>query len=244
MYNYDECITCKQRMRDFKTRQIKKQKKQFIFMMAMLLIVFGYLIWQVNRNIETALLREVEVRTVYKPIFTEVSAEPYQIDGVEEVTDVQPNKELYAYNSLELPTEATGEFKTYMDFRKITNKSSKQWNLQQLATTNNEGFRVFNGKYLVAVGTYYAAEVGKELRITLDDGSVFYAMVGDIKMDIHTDTNNQYIPKNGNIVEFIVDVEKLDPLTKKLGNISNSGFEGEIAMIEEVIEYGEFTNGN
>lgn len=240
MYNYDECITCKQRMRDFRGRQIKKQRRQFILMMAMLLIVFGYLIWQVNRNIES----DLEVRTMYKPIFTEVSAEPYQIDIEEDIIDVQADKEMYIYNSLQLPTEATGEFKTYMDFQKIKDKTSKQWNLQQLATTNEDGFRTFNGKYLVAVGTYYAAEVGKELRITLEDGSTFYAMVGDIKMDIHTDGNNQYVPANGNIIEFIVDVDKLDPLTKKLGNVSNSGFEGEIAMIEEVIEYGELTNSN
>lgn len=238
MYNYEECITCKQRMRDFRGRQIKKQRKQFIFTMAMLLIVFGYLIWQVNRNIETDLAKEVEVRTMYKPIFTEVSAKPYQIGIEEEIIDVQADKELYTYDNLSLPKEATGEFKTYMDYRKIKDKNSKQWNMQQLATTNEEGFRMFNGKYLVVVGTYYAKEVGKELRITLEDGSTFHAMVGDIKMDIHTDDNNQYVPINGNIIEFIVDVDKLDPQTKKLGNVSNSGFEGEIAMIEEVIAYG------
>jgi len=204
-------------------------------MMTMLLIVFGYLIWQVNRNVE----RELEVVTVYEPIFTEVSPEPYQISEVEEIIDVQEDKELYTYNTLELPTEATGEFKTYMDYRKITDKTSKQWNLQQLATTNEKGFRVFNGRYLVAVGSYYANEVGKELKITLDNGFVFYAMVGDIKMDIHTDANNQYVPINGNIVEFIVDTDKLDPMTKKLGDVSNLGFEGKIVKIEEVIAYEE-----
>ena len=113
-----------------------------------------------------------------------------------------------------------------------------------MATTNEEGFRLFNGRYLVAVGTFYADEVGKELRITLEDGTVFLAMVGDIKDNLHTDRTNRYIEKNGNIVEFIVDVDKLDPITKKLGNVSNSGFEGHIAMIEEVINYGELTNGN
>jgi hypothetical protein len=204
-------------------------------MMAMLLIVFGYLIWQVNRNIE----RELEVVATYKPIFTEVSPEPCQISEVEEIIDVQEDKELYTYNTLELPTEATGEFKTYMDYRKIKDKTSKQWNLQQLATTNEKGFRVFNGRYLVAVGSYYANEVGKELKITLDNGFVFYAMVGDIKMDVHTDANNQYVPINGNIVEFIVDTDKLDPMTKKLGDVSNSGFEGKILRIEEVIAYEE-----
>lgn len=233
MYNYEECSVCQQKMRNFKIRRVQAQKRQFILMMAMLLIVFGYLIWQVNRNVE----RELEVTTVYKPIFTEVSAEPYQISEIEEIIDVQEDKELYSYNTLELPAEATGEFKTYMDYRKIKDKTSKQWNLQQLATTNEKGFRVFNGRYLVAVGSYYANEVGKELKITLDNGFVFYAMVGDIKMDIHTDANNQYIPINGNIVEFIVDTNKLDPKTKKLGDISNSGFEGKIAMIEEVINF-------
>lgn len=231
MYNYEECSACQQKMRNFKIRRVQAQKRQFILMMTMLLIVFGYLIWQVNRNIE----RELEVVATYKPIFTEVSPEPCQISEVEEIIDVQEDKELYTYNTLELPTEATGEFKTYMDYRKITDKTSKQWNLQQLATTNEKGFRVFNGRYLVAVGSYYANEVGKELKITLDNGFVFYAMVGDIKMDIHTDANNQYIPINGNIVEFIVDIDKLDPMTKKLGDVSNSGFEGKIVMIEEVI---------
>lgn len=227
MYNYEECSTCQQKMRNFKIRRVQAQKRQFILMMTMLLIVFGYLIWQVNRNVE----RELEAVTMYKPIFTEVSAEPYQI------IDVQEDKELYTYNTLELPTEATGEFKTYMDYRKIKDKTSKQWNLQQLATTNEKGFRVFNGRYLVAVGSYYANEVGKELKITLDNGFVFYVMVGDIKMDIHTDANNQYVPINGNIIEFIVDIDKLDPITKKLGDVSNLGFEGKIVKIEEVISF-------
>lgn len=230
MYNYEKCSVCQQ-----KIRRVQTQKRQFILMMAMLLIVFGYLVWQVNRNIE----RELEVVTMYKPIFTEVLPEPYQISKVEKIIDVQEDKELYSYNTLELPIEATGEFKTYMDYRKITDKTSKQWNLQQLATTNEKGFRVFNGRYLVAVGTYYATEVGKELKITLDNGFVFYAIVGDIKMDTHTDANNQYIPINGNIVEFIVDTNKLDPMTKKLGDVSNLGFKGKIIRIEEVIAYGE-----
>lgn len=230
MYNYEKCSVCQQ-----KIRRVQTQKRQFILMMAMLLIVFGYLIWQVNRNIE----RELEVVTIYRPLFTEVLPEPYQVSKVEEIIGVQEDKELYSYNTLELPTEATGEFKTYMDYRKITDKTSKQWNLQQLATTNEKGFRVFNGRYLVAVGTYYANEVGKELKITLDNGFVFYAIVGDIKMDTHTDANNQYVPINGNIIEFIVDINKLDPTTKKLGDVSNLGFKGKIVRIEEVIAYGE-----
>lgn len=235
MNKYEECKDCKLRMRNFRKRQIKNQNRQFIMMMSIMVLVFGYLIWQVNRNVE----RDMEAFKVYKPVFTEVSANPIQIYTNDDKIDVQVKETAYNYELKELPKDANGEFKTYMDYRKITNKSSKQWALQQLAETDENGFRVFNGKYLVAVGTFYSKEVGKELRITLEDGKEINVMIGDIKQDIHTDKNNQYMTDNGNIVEFIVDVDKLDPLTKKLGNVSNSGLEGSIAMIEEVIDYGK-----
>lgn len=238
MYTYEECGKCRREMRAFKKNELRKRRKELTLLIITMAILFGYLIWQVNRNFEE------EVVTVYKPIFTEVSASPYQMDRVEEIIVVQSNDSLYEYNPLALPASSTGEFKTYMDYRKITNTSSRQWSLQQLAETNEEGFRVFNGRYLVAVGSYYATEVGKELRITLEDGTVFYAMVGDLKQDVHTDENNQYVPLNGNIIEFIVDVDKLDPITKKLGNVSNSGLEGKIAMIEEVMNFEQKVNSN
>lgn len=235
MNKYEECGECKLKIRNFRRKQIKNQNRQFIFIFSIMLIVFGYLIWQVNRNIE----RDMETFQVYKPVFTEVSAKPYQIYINDDKVDVQVENTYYNYGLMELPNDTNGEFKTYMDYRKITNKSSKQWALQQLAQTDENGFRIFNGRYLVAVGTYYAKEVGKEMRITLEDGKEVLVIIGDIKQDIHTDKNNQYVPANGNIVEFIVDTDKLDPLTKKLGNVSNSGLEGKIAMIEEVIAYGE-----
>lgn len=234
MNKYEECKQCRIKLSNFR-RQAKYRQRQFIFMLTIMIIVFGYLIWQVNRNIE----RDMKAFELYKPVYTEVPANPYQIYTNEDKIDVQVNNSYYNYDLMELPKDATGEFKTYMDYRKITNKTSKQWALQQLAETDENGFRVFNGKYLVAMGTYYSKNVGKEMRITLEDGKEIYVIIGDIKQDIHMDKNNQYVPVNGNIVEFIVDVNKLDPLTKKLGNVSNSGLEGKIIMIEEVIAYGE-----
>ena len=140
------------------------------------------------------------------------------------------------YVAYELPTEATGEFKTYMDYRTITDKSSKQWLLQQVAYTDENGFRKINGKYLVAVGTYFAQEVGKELRITLEDQTIIEVIVGDIKDDLHTDDTNRFIPINGNIVEFIVDTKQMSELALKLGSVSVLGLEGKIIKIEEEIK--------
>lgn len=229
MNTYEECRECNRKMRAFKRNQIKKQRREMAGIMVILVLVFSYLIWQVNRNLEPNVIE------VIKPVYIETAQETDQILTEHNIVGSHSEIEGSGYISMGLPEDADGSFKTYMDYKKITDKSSKQWHLQQLAYTDSEGFRKFNDSYLVAVGTYYADEVGKEFRVTLDSGIVFHAMVGDIKQDIHTDANNQYVTMNGNIMEFIVDVDKLDELTRKLGDVSNSGLEGSIIKIEEVV---------
>ena len=145
--------------------------------------------------------------------------------------------EYIRYNELELPEEADGKFKTYMDYRKITDKNSKQWKLQKQAWTEGRGFRKIGEHFLVAVGTFYADKVGKELLIEFEDGQKIKAIVGDIKQDRHTDPTNRYVPINGNIVEFIVDTEKLEPEVIRLGDVSWLGLNGKIKSIWEVERY-------
>ena len=145
--------------------------------------------------------------------------------------------ECVVHSRLDLPEEADGKFKTYMDYRAITNKNSKQWELQQHAWTEGRGFRKIGEHFLVAVGTFYADEVGKELLIEFEDGQQIKAIVGDIKQDKHTDPTNRYVPVNGNIVEFIVDAEKLDPEVIRRGDVSWLGLNGKIKSIWEVERY-------
>ena len=229
MNTYEECRECNKKMSAFKRNQIKKQRREMTGILIIMVLIFGYLIWQVNRNLESNVIE------VIKPAYIETTQETEQLHSSYNIIGSHREIEGSGYISVGLPEDADGSFKTYMDYKKITDKSSKRWHLQQLAYTDSEGFRKFNDSYLVAVGTYYADEVGKEFRVTLDSGIVFHAMVGDIKQDIHTDANNQYVTMNGNIMEFIVDVDKLDELTKKLGDVSNSGLEGAIIKIEEVV---------
>lgn len=229
MNTYEECRECNKKMSAFKRNQIKKQRREMTGILIIMVLIFGYLVWQVNRNLEPNVIEAI------KPVYIETIQETEQLHSSYNIIGSHREIEGSGYISVGLPEDADGSFKTYMDYKKITNKSSRQWHLQQLAYTDSEGFRKFNDNYLVAVGTYYADEVGKEFRVTLDSGIVFHAMVGDIKQDIHTDANNQYVTINGNILEFIVDVDKLDELTRKLGDVSNSGLEGSIIKIEEVV---------
>ena len=135
---------------------------------------------------------------------------------------------------LEVP-DVHSEMKTYMSYKAITCKTSKQWVLQQEAETDELGFRRLDGMYMIALGTYYSKSAGEIFRITLDTGFQFMAITGDVKSDMDTDPLHQH--RNGNIVEFIVDTTLMDPIARKTGNISDTAganFSGKVIAIEHI----------
>lgn len=135
---------------------------------------------------------------------------------------------------LAVPTsrQANSGFKSFMDYRVLQNRRSGQYILQQDAATDEQGFRVYDGCYMVALGTYYAKGVGERFRITLDSGVSFLAITGDIKSDAHTDPLHQH--RGGNIVEFIVDTKKIPAKCKRMGDMSYAGLQGRIQSIEKI----------
>lgn len=126
-------------------------------------------------------------------------------------------------------------FKAYMDYRYITSPNSIQYELQQNAWTDNNGFRrCGNNRYMVALGTYYTGySCGKEFKIILQDDTVIDCITGDVKADIHTDDTNRYTLINSElacIVEFIVDTDSLINGCKNSGDCSYL-FPGQIKQI-------------
>lgn len=137
-------------------------------------------------------------------------------------------------------------FKTYMDYRKITDESSAQYMLQMEAYTDDMGLRKYEDYYIVAMGTYYSDNVGDTFKITLDNDTSFNVIIGDIKADCHTDSQNMYSPVyddkgnliSANVIEFIVDTNKLDKSVTKLGTVSAyDDFKGNIVKIERTDVY-------
>ena len=130
------------------------------------------------------------------------------------------------------------DFKSYMDYRCITDTRSDQYKLQRDAFTDDNGLRMIDDYYCVALGTYYSDTIGDCFLITLDTGESFKVIVGDIKDDRHTDKSNRYCDMGngkGNIVEFIVDTRYLDDYARRMGTISAiDGFEGNIETIEAI----------
>ncbi len=124
-------------------------------------------------------------------------------------------------------------FKSYMSYRAITNTASDQYAFQQQCVTDHNGLRVYNGRYCIAVGTYYTNEVGVNIDVVMQNGTVIPCVTGDIKSDTHTDVTNRQIPVNGNVVEFIVDTAVLPNSVRVSGDVSAiPGFDGEIAYLD------------
>lgn len=141
-------------------------------------------------------------------------------------------------DSMDVPSGDTA-FKSYMSWRTITNKESRQYQLQRKCWTDANGLRRYKTYYVVALGSYYADHIGERFHITTDDGSEFECVVGDFKADRHTDSLNQYTPMDGRkcVVEFVVDMNVLDKTAKQMGDISYiRGFSGNIESIERTEE--------
>ena len=137
-------------------------------------------------------------------------------------------------------TPSNNSFKAYMSYKTITNTSSSQYKLQQRATTGKYGIRTVNGRYCIAVGSYYTTTIGTKIDIIMENGNVIQCVLGDVKADVHTDSLNR-ANSNGCIVEFIVDIASLDSTCRRMGDmsyVSSDGLKGEIKYIrvyDEVI---------
>lgn len=112
------------------------------------------------------------------------------------------------------------DFKSYMPYTAITNKSSIQYKLQQQAITDADGIRCIDSNPMVAVGTGWGVHVGDTVLIKCENGNSFKAIIGDIKANAHTDSDNKTTLSNGCRCEFIVDMRRLNITVKSRGNVA------------------------
>ena len=73
---------------------------------------------------------------------------------------------------------------------------------------------------MIAVGTYFNCGVGSSVIVELDSGRVFEAVVSDIKANIHTDNENLQHKNDGSVIEFLIDIKKLEKMSRKMGDVS------------------------
>lgn len=136
--------------------------------------------------------------------------------------------------------------KRWMDYRKTSNKNSPQYKfIKTYGWVDNEGFMRCNGEralginddyYMIALGSYYGTTIGTKYRITTDTGNVFYGVLAECKADIHTNSTHQYTnQKNPDIVEFLIDKNKLNKDVRRAGSANAyMPLNGNISKIERI----------
>lgn len=154
------------------------------------------------------------------------------------------------YTPIDVPTHINTSFKTYMDYRKVTDKQSSQYGfISTWGWVDDNGFMRCNGEndfgieqdyYLVALGSHYGTQIGTKYRITTDTGNVFYAALGDQKDDGDTDASNRYATDNNDVVEFLVDTDALNSNVRLNGSANvYMPLNGSIASIEQITFIGD-----
>lgn len=112
--------------------------------------------------------------------------------------------------------------KTYEPYTTITSVNSWQYKLQQKAYTNEDGFRMINGRYMIATGSGVSHDIGRYIDIVLENGTVIPCVIGDAKDDAHTDQEFHIMTKKSHCVsEFLVDESVMNPDLLLSGNMSN-----------------------
>lgn len=149
------------------------------------------------------------------------------------------------YESMNVPTNVSTYFKTWMDYRCI-GVSTPQRNLLRrdyvyidcwgfFRAFGEEDLGITDDYYVIALGSYYGTQLGSKYRITTDTGRVFYGILGDCKSDRHTNSTHQYTIRNNDVIEFIVDKNTLHPDVKRMGSANVfMPLNGNIAKIERI----------
>lgn len=137
--------------------------------------------------------------------------------------------------------------KPYMDYRKITDRTSNQYQLiysDEISVDDNGYLVDTEGNIGVAMGSYFG-DIGTKYIIHLDTGISFGVVKVEEKADIHTCENN-FMASANDVIEFVIDTSAgymQDNIWSNgyiwQGNFNNCpDFQGNIVKIER-INYGE-----
>ena len=163
--------------------------------------------------------------------------------------------------TINFPADA-GQFKSFMDYKAITDKTTPNYNFTHENTNFHVGksgltyYQEGGNIYpVVAVGSGISDKVGQLIEVTLDNQgnqNTLRCVIGDQKDDNDTDPATHTIHKNDHsVVEFLVDYDRLkeaNPTAANMGDLTylnNSQFnlKGSVAKVQ-VLDQNFYPNEN
>lgn len=158
-------------------------------------------------------------------------------ENQENGTEIEATEQPETYEVIkEYPITDGNTTKTVLPYRAF-GKNTNQAKLQSLCQTNEVGLRVYDGRFTIAVGTYFNTAIGQYFDLVLENGTVIPCIMGDLKADIHTDSRGLFTEASGCMTEFIVDRTYLPNK-----NSATYCYEEWNSKVVNVIVYNKFVN--
>lgn len=185
-------------------------------------------------NVETSSVESVIQEESSQEFIEEAVSSTSEVSIITSVTSTPEVEELYIVDDDYSVPEKASSFKSYMDYRCITDKRSKAYQVANSATKLDNGLLVVDSEYYcVAMGTYYG-QVGDKFYIETDEGNSWKIILCDIKANSHTDSTNRYTVANGCMMEFVVDTRLMPSSIKMSGTVNGLGFSGKITLVRKI----------
>lgn len=153
---------------------------------------------------------------------------------VEDATE-QDKKDEHQESFTMYTAPATLGFKSYMDYRTITDKTSLQYKLQnEYAYTDESGIRMVGDRYCIALGSYFTTDIGQYVDLILGNGTIIPCILADQKDDAHTDDMNAVTIDSDCVSEFIVDSNVLPNMVRLYGDVSryDESWEARVTQVQ------------
>lgn len=179
-----------------------------------------------------------EVNIVGLTSTTVASVQTDSDTGYIDINGLMNEKEQYTEKNIPFYPTYHGQ-KTYMDYRKITATNTLEYQLQNtVAYTADDGIRMINNRYCIAIGTGFGTRIGQYVDLILENGTRIPCVTGDTKADADTDEDNIFTVFSGCCSEFIVETEKLNNIAQS-GDISNAHEEWK-SPVASIVIYDKF----
>ncbi len=214
-------------------KKLPRMAKMGLFYGIMILVI---ILMVENKNLKLKQTNE-NVELVEQVAMVE---EPKKVEtlNVEELKETK--KEDSKLKLQEIKVCSNSSVKSYMEYSKITNKSSKQWKyINTSGKIKIENGYLMEGEYIgVALGSYFG-EIGTKYIFTLDTGKQIKVVKVEEKSDNDT-INGCYQKYDKSVIEFVIDTHAFSKNSNGYvhnGNFNNlEQFKGNIVKIEKVME--------
>lgn len=205
----------------------KKTNSEFLNSLAIILLSLSLLLMQGKVN---NLKKDVSLKG------QEIAELKVQI---EDLTDLVNKAEWSDKVTDTIVCHGDTSFKSYMDYRCITDATSNQYQLiySDRIIVGNDGLLYDEDGFIgVALGTAFG-QVGDKFIVELDNGHIIKVIKVETKSDAHT-IDGMYHKTDGSVVEFVIDIDKANktyPLCITMGSFNyENKFNGNIKSISKV----------